>query len=194
MHLKDRTVVIVNSNVEEGNFVEEDFPAENVIVSSSNRDNQLRARPMVGIPMAGRLDVPVHPVVAFIRLAVVPPPGRPVVVPKPMLRGPVDRPGIPMGGVVFREISGMPMQMAPKIVFAQKPIVPVRPAVPIMKPVVSGSMMPKPMPVKPAVMPVRPGVPDAYRSMVVPARSGVFRVRRERRRFPRRICWRKRLL
>ena len=82
MHLKDGTVVIVNSNVEEGNFTEEEFPAENVVVSASNTDNQLRARPMVGMPMAPRPVVPVRPVVAPVRPAVVPPPGRPVVVPK----------------------------------------------------------------------------------------------------------------
>ena len=177
MHLKDGTVVIVNSNVEEGNFTEEEFPAENVVVSASNTDNQLRARPMVGMPMAPRPVVPVRPVVAPVRPAVVPPPGRPVVVPKPMPRGPVVRPGMPMGGVVFRARPGMPVQMAPKMVVAPKPVVPVRPAVPVMKPVVPGPMMPKPMPVKPAVMPVRPGVPAAHRPMVVPARPGVFRAR-----------------
>ena len=82
-----------------------------------------------------------------------------------------------MGGVVFRARPGMPVQMAPKMVVAPKPVVPVRPAVPVMKPVVPGPMMPKPMPVKPAVMPVRPGVPAAHRPMVVPARPGVFRAR-----------------
>jgi hypothetical protein len=84
---------------------------------------------------------------------------------------------MPMGGVVFRARPGMPVQMAPKMVVAPKPVVPVRPAVPVMKPVVPGPMMPKPMPVKPAVMPVRPGVPAAHRPMVVPSRPGVFRAR-----------------
>ena len=39
---------------------------------------------MVGMPMAPRPVVPVRPVVAPVRPAVVPPPGRPVVVPKPI--------------------------------------------------------------------------------------------------------------
>ena len=159
MHLKDGTVVIVNSNVEEGNFTEEEFPAENVVVSASNTDNQLRARPMVGMPMAPRPVVPVRPVVAPVRPAVVPPPGRPVVVPKPMPRGPVVRPGMPMGGVVFRARPGMPVHMPPKMVVAPKPGVPVRPVVPAMRPVVPGPMMPKPVPVRPAVVPTRPVVP-----------------------------------
>ena len=68
MHLKDRTVVIVNSNVEEGNFTEEDFPAENVVVSAGHTATQLRVRPMVGMPMAVRPVVPVLQVVAPVLL------------------------------------------------------------------------------------------------------------------------------
>ena len=187
MQLKDGTVVVVDSEAGAGDFTEEQLGDEYEAQTVEYTQDNLRARPMVGMPVGVRPGVPVRPAVvpvrpavAPIRPAVVPAPGRPpVVVPKPMPRGPVVRPGVPMGGVVYRARPGMPVHMPPKMVVAPKPVVPVRPAVPVMKPVVPGPMMPKPMPlpVKPAVMPVRPGVPVVTKPMVVPGRPGVFRAR-----------------
>ena len=191
MQLKDGTVVVVNSEAtvevgeyqDQGEFTQEELPVEyDQVTEVDNQTNQLRARPMVGMPMGVKPVVPVRPAVAPVRPAVVPVkpavvpvPGRPpIVAPKPIPRGPVVRPGVPMGGVVFRARPGMPVYMPPpKVVAPPKPVVPVRPAVPVMKPVVP--VVPKPMvPVKPVGVPVRPVVP---KPMVVPGRPGVFRAR-----------------
>ena len=211
MQLKDGTVVVVNSEAtaevgdNQGEFAQEELAQDEYDQAGEEnaeyQENQLRARPMVGMPYTGVKPVvpvrpavvpvrpavvPVRPAVVPVRPAVVPP--RPVVVPKPAPRGPVVRPGMPMGGVVFRARPGMPVHMAPpKMVVAPKPVVPVRPAVPAMRPVVPGPMMPKPVPVRPAVMPVRPAVPVVPKPMVVPGKKplvnqiisapGVYRAR-----------------
>jgi hypothetical protein len=240
MQLKDGTVVVVNSEAtaEAGDYQDEaEFAQEEVDQveydqagqEEVDQANELRARPMVGMPYGGvrpavpvrpavvpmrpavvpmrpavvpmrppvvapkpvprgpvvrpgmpmggvvfrarpgmpvRPVVPVRPAVVPVRPAVVPmrpafvPMRPPVVAPKPVPRGPVVRPGMPMGGVVFRARPGMPVHMPPqKMVFAPKPVVPVRPGVPAMRPVVPGPMMPKPVPVRPAVVPTRPVVP-----------------------------------
>ena len=192
MQLKDGTVVVVNSEAtaEAGDYQDEaEFAQEEVDQveydqagqEEVDQANELRARPMVGMPYGGvRPAVPVRPAVVPMRPAVVPmrppvvpmrpavvpmrpavvPMRPPVVAPKPVPRGPVVRPGMPMGGVVFRARPGMPVHMPPqKMVFAPKPVVPVRPGVPAMRPVVPGPMMPKPVPVRPAVVPTRPVVP-----------------------------------
>ena len=163
MQLKDGTVVVVNSEAtaEAGDYQgEEEFAQEEVDQveydqagqEEVDQSNELRARPMVGMPYGGvRPVVPVRPAVVPVR--------PPVVAPKPVPRGPVVRPGMPMGGVVFRARPGMPVHMPPKMVVAPKPGVPVRPVVPAMRPVVPGPMMPKPVPVRPAVVPTRPVVP-----------------------------------
>ena len=176
MQLKDGTVVVVNSEADQGDFTEEQFAegdfTENDAIVATQDNYQLRARPILGMPVRPVVParpgvVPVRPVVVPSRPAVVPVPVRPVVVPKPAPRGPVVRPGAPM---VFRARPGMPVHMPPKMVVAPKPVVPIRPTVPVMKPVVPG-LMPKPIPaaVRPAVMPVRPAV--------VPGRPPVFRAR-----------------
>ena len=171
MQLKDGTVVVVNSEAtaEAGDYQDEaEFAQEEVDQveydqagqEEVDQANELRARPMVGMPYGGvRPAVPVRPAVVPMRPAFVPM-RPPVVAPKPVPRGPVVRPGMPMGGVVFRARPGMPVHMPPqKMVFAPKPVVPVRPGVPAMRPVVPGPMMPKPVPVRPAVVPTRPVVP-----------------------------------
>ena len=171
MQLKDGTVVVVNSEAtaEAGDYQDEaEFAQEEVDQveydqagqEEVDQANELRARPMVGMPYGGvRPAVPVRPAVVPMRPAVVPM-RPPVVAPKPVPRGPVVRPGMPMGGVVFRARPGMPVHMPPqKMVVAPKPVVPVRPGVPAMRPVVPGPMMPKPVPVRPAVVPTRPVVP-----------------------------------
>ena len=171
MQLKDGTVVVVNSEAtaEAGDYQDEaEFAQEEVDQveydqagqEEVDQANELRARPMVGMPYGGvRPVVPVRPAVVPVRPGVVPL-RPPVFAPKPVPRGPVVRPGMPMGGVVFRARPGMPVHMPPqKMVFAPKPVVPVRPGVPAMRPVVPGPMMPKPVPVRPAVVPTRPVVP-----------------------------------
>ena len=171
MQLKDGTVVVVNSEAtaEAGDYQDEaEFAQEEVDQveydqagqEEVDQANELRARPMVGMPYGGvRPAVPVRPAVVPMRPAVVPM-RPPVFAPKPVPRGPVVRPGMPMGGVVFRARPGMPVHMPPqKMVVAPKPVVPVRPGVPAMRPVVPGPMMPKPVPVRPAVVPTRPVVP-----------------------------------
>ena len=167
MQLKDGTVVIVNSEAtieDQGEFAQEEVAQEECDqagVENVEQENQLRARPMVGMPYGARPVVPVRPAVAPMRPAVVPVrpavvPGRPMAVPKPVPRGPVVRPGMPMGGVVFRARPGMPMHMAPpRMAVPPRPVVPVRPGVPAMRPVVPGPMMPKPVPVRP-IAPVGP--------------------------------------
>ena len=161
MQLKDGTVVVVNSEAtaEAGDYQDEaEFAQEEVDQveydqagqEEVDQANELRARPMVGMPYGGvRPAVPVRPAVVPMRPAVVPmrpavvPMRPPVVAPKPVPRGPVVRPGMPMGGVVFRARPGMPVHMPPqRMVVAPKPVVPVRPGVPAMRPVVPGPMMP----------------------------------------------------
>ena len=186
MQLKDGTVVVVNSEAtaEAGNcqgsgefFLEEtvqDGYAQEGQEENAYQENQLRARPMVGMPYGRPAVVPVRPAVrpavvpvrpavrpavVPVRPAVVPVPGR---FPKPVPRGPVARPGMPVGGVVFRARPGMPVHMAPQRMVPVRPGVPVRPAVQPIRPV-PGTMMPKPVP-------VRPGVPVASKPMGVPAR------------------------
>jgi len=252
MQLKDGTVVVVNPEAtaeggdyqDEGGFAQEELAQDEYDqAGEENVDeaNELRARPMVGMPYGVRPGVPVRPAVVPVRPGVVPVrpavvPGRPVVVPKPVPRGPVVRPGMPMGGQVFRARPivgprapvrpavvpvrpgvvpvrpgvvpvrpavvpvrpavlpkpvprgpvvrpgmpmggqvfrarpGMPVHMPPpKMVVAPKPYAPARPGVPTMRPVVPGPMMPKPVPVRPAVMPTRPLVPG-QRPLVFRAR------------------------
>ena len=144
MQLKDGTVVVVNSEStaeigdyqeDQGEFAQEELAQdENVqqVEENVEQSNQLRARPMVGMPYGVRPVVPVRPAVI---------PGRPMVVPKPIPRGPVVRPGMPMGGVVFRGRPGMPVHMPPP-----------RPGVPIMRPGYPSPMMPKPSPMRPVVV------------------------------------------
>ena len=128
MQLKDGTVVVVNSEAtaEAGDYQgEEEFAQEEVDQveydqagqEEVDQSNELRARPMVRMPYGGvRPVVPVRPAVVPVRPAVVPV-RPPVFVPKPVPRGPVVRPVMPMGGV-FRARPGMPV----------RPVVPVRPA------------------------------------------------------------------
>ena len=176
MQLKDGTVVVVNSESYDEEGANQTWTT-GLVDLNAEQNNQLRARPMVGMPMGVRPVVPVRPGVPVRPVVPVRPP---VVAPKPVPRGPVVRPGMPMGGVVFRARPGMPVHMAPKMVVAPKPVVPVRPGVPVMKPAVPTVMVPK-VPARPAVMPVRPGVPvPKTMGMGVPARPlvpGVFRSR-----------------
>ena len=199
MQLKDGTVVVVNSEStaeagdyqEQGEFAQEELAQDEYGQAgeeNANQENQLRARPMVGMPYGVRPVAPVRPAVVPGRPMVVPGrpmvvPGRPMVVPKPVPRGPVVRPGMPMGGVVFRARPGMPVHMPPRRMVVQ----PVRPVVPAMRPVVPGPMMPKPVPVRPAVIPARPGYPVVSRPIVAPGKKplvnqiisapGVYRAR-----------------
>ena len=87
---------------------------------------------------------------------------------------PVVRPGLPLGGVFFRERSVVLVNMPPsKVVVVQKPVVPVRLVVSPERRVVPAPAMPRPMvQVKPAVMPLRPCA--VAKPMVVP-RPGILR-------------------
>jgi len=214
MQLKDGTVVVVNSEAtaeagdyqDEGEFAQEELAQDEYDQAGEenvDQANELRARPMVGMPYGVRPGVPVRPAVAPVRPGVVPVrpavvpvrpavvpvrpgvvpvrpavvPVRPAVLPKPVPRGPVVRPGMPMGGQVFRARPGMPVHMPPqKMVVAPKPYVPARPGVPAMRPVVPGPMMPKPVPARPAVVPTRPLV-QGQRPLVNQIISAPFRAR-----------------
>ena len=97
MQLKDGTVVVVNSEAtaeagdyqDEGEFAQEELAQDEYDQAGQeevDQSNELRARPMVGMPYGGvRPVVPVRPAVVPVRPAVVPV-RPPVFVPKPVPR------------------------------------------------------------------------------------------------------------